>query len=45
MMGITYLSAYRAVRGGNIPSIRLGRAIFIPKKSVRDLFGGENPAA
>lgn len=37
--GIGRTSAYEAVRRGQLPSLRLGRRIFIPVQALRSLLG------
>lgn len=39
LLGISRSSAFRAVRRGELPSIRLGRRIVIPTAGLRALLG------
>jgi excisionase family DNA binding protein len=43
LLGISRNSAYEAVRKGEIPTIRLGRRILIPRSRLEALLGGGRP--
>jgi len=38
-------SAYEAVRAGDIPSVRLGRSIRVPRHALTSLLNADEPAA
>jgi excisionase family DNA binding protein len=40
-LGINRMSAYTAVRNGEIPSIRIGRRILVPKVAFERMLEGE----
>lgn len=42
VIGIGRAAAYRAVNSGQIPSIRVGRKILIPRQKLADLLGETN---
>ncbi|HVV77128.1 MAG TPA: helix-turn-helix domain-containing protein [Mycobacteriales bacterium] len=39
MLGISRNSAFRAVKSGDLPSIRIGRRILVPRERVLSLLG------
>jgi excisionase family DNA binding protein len=41
LLGLSRNGAYNAVREGDIPSIRLGRAIRVPSAALRQMLGLE----
>lgn len=41
LLGIGRATAYNAVRSGEIPSIRIGRRIVVPKRKLLELLRGE----
>jgi excisionase family DNA binding protein len=41
LLGIGRSAAYEAARTGQIPSLRLGRRVLIPKRSLMRLLAGE----
>jgi len=43
LLGISRALAYELVRDGEIPSLRLGRRIVIPRRVIDELLGGEAP--
>ena len=43
LLGISRAFAYEAVGRGEIPSIRIGRRILVPKAGVNRLVGAETP--
>ncbi len=43
LLGISRAFAYEAVRRGEIPSIRIGRRVLVPKAGLTRLVGGEPP--
>jgi len=43
VLGIGRVKAYNAVNRGQLPSIRLGRTILIPKAALRKLLGYDKP--
>jgi excisionase family DNA binding protein len=43
LLGISRGLAFQAVRRGDIPSIRIGRRILIPRARLRALLDGDNP--
>lgn len=48
MVGISRFSAYRELRDGNVPHLRLGKRIVIPRAALErwlDNCGGKAPAA
>lgn len=42
LLGISRAFAYEAVRRGEIPSIRIGRRVLVPKAALQRLVGGDN---
>ena len=42
-LGISRALAYKALRKGEIPSLRIGRRIIVPREAIRELF--RHPAA
>lgn len=44
-LGISRATAYEAVSRGEIPAIRIGRRILIPKVALEKLLGGETGTA
>ena len=42
LLGISRASAYQAVRTGQIPSIRVGRRILVPREQFDKLLRGES---
>jgi len=44
-LGIGRNSAYEAVARGEIPVIRVGKRLLVPKAQLEKLLTGENPAA
>ena len=45
MLGISRTSAYERVRRGEIPTVRLGRRLVVPKGRLMAMLDGEPPAA
>lgn len=45
MLGISRTSAYERVRRGEIPTVRLGRRLLVPKARLLAMLDGEPPAA
>ena len=43
LLGISRAFAYEAVRRGEIPSIRIGRRVLVPKIALERLVGGDAP--
>jgi excisionase family DNA binding protein len=43
VLGIARGSAYQAVRSGEIPSLRIGRRILVPRVQLERLLDGETP--
>lgn len=41
LLGISRGSAYEAVRQGQIPSIKLGRRVLVPRAKLAELLGEE----
>ena len=41
-LGISRAFAYEAVRRGEIPSIRIGRRVLVPRAALERLIDGEN---
>ena len=41
MLGISRALAYQLVRGGELPSIKLGRRVVVPRAALLRLVGGE----
>jgi excisionase family DNA binding protein len=39
-IGVSDKSAYEAVRRGEIPSIRIGRRILVPRQALEDMLAG-----
>jgi excisionase family DNA binding protein len=44
LLGISRGLAYEAVRAGDIPSIRIGRRVLIPRTRLLELLGESNGA-
>ena len=44
MLGISRTSAYERVRRGEIPTVRLGRRLLVPKARLLAMVEGEPPA-
>jgi excisionase family DNA binding protein len=44
MLGISRTSAYERVRRGEIPTVRLGRRLLVPKARLLAMLEGEPPA-
>ncbi|MDP9335727.1 MAG: helix-turn-helix domain-containing protein [Actinomycetota bacterium] len=44
-LGISRSSAYECAKRGDIPTVRLGRRIVIPRRAVRALLGETDTAA
>lgn len=44
-VGITRDNAYRAIRAGRLPSVRMGRAVRVPTAPLRVMLGIEASAA
>lgn len=44
MLGISRTSAYQRVRRGEIPTVRLGRRLVVPKARLLAMLEGEPPA-
>jgi excisionase family DNA binding protein len=44
MLGISRTSAYERVRRGEIPTVRLGRRLLVPKTRLLAMLEGEPPA-
>jgi len=44
LLGIARVTAYRAVRSGQIASIRIGRRYLVPREALRRLLLGDGPA-
>jgi excisionase family DNA binding protein len=42
LLGISRGLAFAAVRSGDIPSIRIGRRILVPRDRLRQMLGVEN---
>jgi len=42
-LGISRASAYKALRNGELPSLRIGKRFVIPREAIRELF--RSPAA
>jgi len=47
ILGISRNSAFRAVRSGELPAIRIGRRLLVPRAQVTELLNscGRRPAA
>ena len=45
MLGISRTSAYERVRRGEIPTVRLGRRLLVPRARLLAMLDGEPPAA
>jgi excisionase family DNA binding protein len=45
LLGIGRQLAYQAVRDGEIPSIRIGKLIRVPRVRLERLLNGETPAS
>jgi excisionase family DNA binding protein len=45
VLGISRGSAFDAVRRGEIPSVRIGRRILVPRARLEELLAGNAPAA
>lgn len=45
VLGISKNAAYLGIKRGEIPSIRIGARILVPKKSVERILAGGEPAA
>jgi excisionase family DNA binding protein len=43
LLGISRNSAFRAVRSGELPAIRIGRRLLVPRSHVTALLGVETP--
>lgn len=43
LLGISRAFAYEAVRRGEIPSIRIGRRVLVPKAALQRLVDGDDP--
>lgn len=41
LLGIARATAYRAVRTGEIPSVRIGRRLLVPREALARLLRGE----
>jgi excisionase family DNA binding protein len=41
MLGISRAQAYQLVRGGELPSIKLGRRVVVPRAALLRLVSGE----
>ena len=41
MLGLSVASAYRAIESGEIPSIRIGGRILVPRSQLLALIGGK----
>ncbi|MFP5452067.1 MAG: helix-turn-helix domain-containing protein [Thermoleophilia bacterium] len=39
VLGIGRTSAYKAVQRGDIPSIRIGRRLLVPRAAIEDMVG------
>ncbi len=44
LLGISRGLGYQAVRAGQIPSVRIGRVIRIPRHALEELLGGNGVA-
>lgn len=44
LIGISRAFAYEAVRRGEIPSIRIGRRVLVPRAALHRLLAGDDPA-
>lgn len=44
VLGISRGLAFAAVRAGDIPSIRIGRRILVPRERLRQMLGLDNAA-
>ena len=45
MLGLSVSSAYRAIESGEIPSIRIGGRILVPRSRLFTLIGGTGTGA
>jgi excisionase family DNA binding protein len=45
LLRISRGSAYEAVRTGEIPTVRFGRRILVPRARLLQMLGAESPAA
>jgi excisionase family DNA binding protein len=43
VLGISRMGAYVAVRAGDIPSIRIGRRLLVPRAALARLLGEDHP--
>ncbi len=43
ILGIGRNSAYEAIHRGEIPAIRIGRRVVVPRKALDDLLAGRSP--
>jgi excisionase family DNA binding protein len=43
MLGVGRSTAYDAVRRGELPVVRLGRRLLVPKAQLKDLLDGAEP--
>ncbi|MGO8863405.1 MAG: helix-turn-helix domain-containing protein [Acidimicrobiales bacterium] len=43
LLGISRALAYEAVQRGEIPHIRIGKRILVPKSKLQQLVDGESP--
>ena len=45
ILGISLSAAYKAAHRGQIPTIRLGKRIFVPRRALERLLEGQNNSA
>ena len=45
LLGLGRSGAYDAVRRGDLPTIRIGRRILVPKEALERMLGGVSPAS
>lgn len=45
LLGLSRNSAYEAARRGEIPTIRIGRRLLVPKKALERMLEESNPRA
>jgi excisionase family DNA binding protein len=42
LLGLSRSACYRAVAGGDLPSVRLGRRLFVPRALLAGILGPQN---
>ena len=45
LTGLGLNQTYEAIRRGELPSIRVGRRILVPRQKLLDLLNGDGPSA